>query len=159
MVIKNKNLFYWGSFMGLLKRLAVSILLLVIIGCSPLTSQQKSEYDLMKNDGVLVEEKNAGAGAALGILPGFGAFYAREPVVGVVDLLLWPISILWDPVVGYEMSKKVNYDLTVSKLERDKSKELTKLENQRDLGNISKEEYVTQKRTIATKYDFRFDGV
>ena len=90
----------------------------------------------------------------LGVLPGFGAFYGREPLVGVVDLLLWPASILWDPVVGYETYKKINYDLTVSSIKKTKQKELVELENQRDLKNIDNVEYVAKKREIAQKYEY-----
>ncbi|MGB5536716.1 MAG: hypothetical protein WBN08_12540, partial [Thiogranum sp.] len=119
-----------------------------------LNSQQKTEYALMEKDGVLIQEKDPTTGAVLGILPGFGAFYGREPLVGVVDLLLWPASILWDPVVGYETSKKVNYDLTVSSIAKTKRKELAELENQRDLNNIASVEYVAKKRQIEEKYEY-----
>ena len=108
----------------------------------------------MEKDGVLIQEKDPTTGAVLGILPGFGAFYGREPLVGVVDLLLWPASILWDPVVGYETSKKVNYDLTVSSIAKTKRKELAELENQRDLNNIASVEYVAKKRQIEEKYEY-----
>jgi len=109
---------------------------------------------MMEKDGALVQEKNPNTGAVLGILPGFGAFYGREPLVGVVDLLLWPISILWDPAVGYETSKKVNYYITVSSLEKEKNKKLNELENQHDLGNIDNIKYVSRKREIEQKYDY-----
>jgi len=145
--------------MGFFKNTLILLSVSMVIGCSPLTQQQKAEYDLMKNEHVLVEEKNPTTGAVLGILPGFGAFYAREPLVGVVDLLLWPLSVLWDPVIGFEMSKKVNFDLTLSQLERKKSRELTELENERDLEKISNVEYVTRKRVIEQKYDYRTDGI
>jgi len=141
------------------KNLAFLVLAgILAAGCTPLTGEQKAEYDLMQQEEVLVEEKNPVSGAVLGVLPGFGAFYAREPLVGVVDLLLWPASILWDPVVGYEMSKKVNYRATVAELERKRGKELTDLENQRDLGKIDDENYVAQKREIERRYDFRYDN-
>lgn len=115
---------------------------------------QKAEYDLMKQDGVLVEEKNPVTGAWLGILPGFGAFYAREPLVGVVDLLLWPISVLWDPVVGYESSKKVNYTLTTTTLAREKEKALADLQGQRDRQEIDAATFDTRKREIERQYTY-----
>lgn len=127
----------------------------LLVGCTTLNTQQKTEYALMERDHVLVKEKDPTTGAWLGILPGGGAFYGREPLVGVVDLLVWPISVLWDPVVGFETSKKVNYDLTVSELQRTKSKELSELENERDLKRIDEATYVAQKRAIEQKYDYR----
>lgn len=123
-------------------------------GCTTLTPAEKTEYNLMQNERVLIQEKNPATGGWLGLLPGGGAFYAREPGVGILDLLLWPLSVLWDPVVGFEMSKKVNYDLTVATLERKKSKELGELQNQRDLKQISDTDYVAKKREIEQRYDY-----
>lgn len=140
--------------MKFLKFIFVLVSISIAFGCTTLNSQQKTEYALMEKDGVLIQEKNPTTGAVLGILPGFGAFYGREPLVGVVDLLLWPASILWDPVVGYETSKKVNYDLTVSSIAKTKRKELVELENQRDLNNIASVEYVAKKREIEEKYEY-----
>ena len=74
--------------------------------------------------------------------------------MGGLDLLLWPLSVLWDPVVGFELSKKVNYDLTVAEMSRAKSKELSDLENERDLKKIDDTTYVTRKREIEQKYDY-----
>lgn len=140
--------------MKYVKPLIVILLLATCIGCSTLTTQQKSEYDLMKQDGVLVDEKDPATGAWLGLLPGGGAFYGREPLVGVVDLLLWPASILWDPVVGYETSKKVNYHITKESLEKDKEKQLIELDDERILGELSDAEYVAKKRAIESKYNY-----
>jgi hypothetical protein len=108
----------------------------------------------MKENDVLIQEKDPTSGAWLGLLPGVGAFYGREPLVGVVDLLLWPASILWDPVVGYETSKKVNYEITKGSLEKNKGKEMVELDNRRILGEVSDVEFVAQKRVIKQKYDY-----
>lgn len=140
--------------MKTIKSFLALLLLAASIGCTTLTPQEKVSYDLMKNDNVLIEVKKPKTGAWLGVLPGFGAFYAREPLVGIIDLLLWPISIFWDPVVGYEMSKKINYDLSRSSLQREQGKALTGLENQRTMKEINEDEYVTQKREIEQKFDY-----
>jgi len=136
------------------KSVLVLLVLLAMIGCTTLSAEQKNEYSMMEKSGVLIKEKDPMTGILLGILPGGGSFYGREPVVGVVDLLLWPASILWDPVIGHETSKTVNYKLTVSSLQKAKQKELSELENQKDLSNISNVEYVTKKREIEQKYNY-----
>src|SRR5450759_1121855 len=87
------------------KSILVLLVLSVMIGCTTLTPAQKNDYDMMEKDGVLIKEKDPTTGMLFGLLPGGGSFYGREPVVGVVDLLLWPVSILWDPVIGHETSK------------------------------------------------------
>jgi hypothetical protein len=138
-----------------LRMLVAAVALAGLAACTTLNQQQKAEYDLMKQDGVLVEEKNPVTGAWLGILPGFGAFYAREPLVGVVDLLLWPLSVLWDPVVGYESSKKVNYTLTTNTLARDKEKALADLQAQRDRQEIDAATFASRQAEIERKYTYR----
>jgi hypothetical protein len=145
---------FWGISMQLLKRLTALLAIGVVVGCTTLTSQQKTQYDLMQKDGVLIQEKTPSTGAWFGLLPGGGSFYGRQPAVGVLDLLLWPLSVLWDPVVGYETSKKVNYDLTVGSLQREKEKALSELENQKDLKNIDDVTYVARKREIEQKYNY-----
>lgn len=137
-----------------IKLLFAVLSLTTSIGCTTLTTQEKAEYSIMKENDVLIQEKNPTTGAWLGLLPGFGAFYGREPLVGVVDLLLWPASILWDPVVGYETSMKVNYHVTKKSIAKDKAKELTELDNKRVLGEVSDVEYVAEKRVIEQRYNF-----
>ncbi|MEB3735962.1 hypothetical protein ULF88_22075 [Halopseudomonas pachastrellae] len=70
---------------------AAAAALSLMTGCATgLSSIQEREYNAMQAQGVLVEEKNPTTGAVLGILPGFGSFYAREPGYGFVNLLFWP---------------------------------------------------------------------
>ncbi len=107
-----------------------------------------------QNNRVLVEEKSPGTGAAFGILPGGGSFYAREPVLGVVNLLLWPLSVLWDPLSGYQGSMAINYDMTKFKLRKDKESETTELDDRLASGEIDEKKYIAQKRKIDQKYNF-----
>ena len=79
----------------------------------------------MERDGVLIEEKNPNTGIVLGLLPGGGSFYAREPAFGVVNLLMWPASILWDPISGSDGAKSINYELTKHHLHSEKNKEIS----------------------------------
>jgi hypothetical protein len=130
--------------------------LFTLTGCaSGLNSMQQREYRAMDNAGVLIEEKNPTTGAVLGILPGFGSFYAREPAFGIVNLLFWPLSILWDPVSGYEGSKAINYDVTKQKLNRDMKAELSELDSRLTLEQVTTAEYVIEKRKIEEKYNYQ----
>ncbi len=131
------------------------ITLIFTIGCaSGLNSIQKREYMAYKNNRVLVEEKDPGIGAFFGILPGGGSFYAREPLLGVLNLLLWPFSILWDPLSGYQGSMAINYDMTKYKLRKDKQREIGKLDDALSAGEINAKQYIGEKRKIDQKYDF-----
>ena len=126
----------------------------LVSGCAtPLNNAQKQELNHWKHAGVKVEEKNEVAGVALGLLPGGGSFYSREYALGVVNLLLWPASILWDPISGYNGSQAINYYATQTQVNRLKKQEMAKLDDQLTLGEIDDREYVKARREIENKYD------
>lgn len=137
------------------KTLALGLLLSItlISGCAtPLNSNQKQELRGYQAKGLAVEEKNPGAAAALGILPGFGSFYVREYGAGVVNLLLWPASVLWDPVSGYEGAQSINYYATKHRVEKLEDKEMARLEDKLMLDSIDNKKFVAEKREIEDKY-------
>jgi hypothetical protein len=135
------------------KTILVLLAATTLPGCATmLTSEQSREYQSYQAKGLLVEEKNPTAGAVLGILPGGGSFYARAYGWGVVNLLLWPASILWDPVSGYEGSETINYYATKASLDGKMRKEFENLDDQLMTGLINKDEYVRQKHAIQSKY-------
>lgn len=141
-----------------MKILSKSVLALVvssIVGCSSgLNTMQEREYAAMKHDGVLIEEKNPNVGMALGLLPGGGSFYAREPGYGVINLLMWPLSILWDPISGKDGAKAINYDVTTHQLKLEKEKEMSILDEKLSLNEIDNKTYVLEKRKIENKYSY-----
>jgi len=135
-----------------------SVLLLCAVvfigGCaSGLSSIEKRQYMAYEREGVLIKEKNPTTGAVLGLLPGIGSFYAREPALGVVNLLFWPISILWDPISGYQGSKSINYSATVYQRKQQKDKALDELADNLAVGHINSKQYIAKKRDIERKYD------
>lgn len=141
--------------MKIKKITSVAALVITLTGCaSGLNSIQKREYESFKQNNVLIEEKNLSNGIVLGLLPGGGSFYAREPGFGVVNLLCWPLSILWDPVSGYEGSMAINYHVTKHKLSQDEKKELSALEDKLLAGEIDSKQYLSAKRAVARKYDY-----
>ncbi|WP_160288114.1 gas vesicle protein GvpG [Pseudomonas knackmussii] len=138
----------------LVKRaLAAAVVVGMCSGCATgLNSQQKTEYARYEAKGQLVEEKSPGTGAALGLLPGGGSFYGREYGYGVLNLLLWPLSILWDPVSGYDAAKSINYQATKASLDAKEEKELTALDDQLKAGQIDVSSYTLEKRKLDKKY-------
>jgi hypothetical protein len=126
-----------------------------LAGCAtPLSSPQKREYEAMKGGGMLIEEKTPATGAVLGLLPGGGSFYAREPALGVVNLLLWPLSILWDPISGYEGSKSINYDASKQEARKKREREIEGLDDKLKAGQISNTEYLAEKQKLDKRYEF-----
>ena len=132
---------------------ALALVVVVCSGCG-LNSRQEAELRAMQSDNVAVREKSEGTAAALGILPGCGAFYTRQWGVGIVDLLLWPFSVLWDPIAGYEEAKAINYDVSRENVKRLRKQEQTVLDQQLEDKKISQEEYTLQSRKLEKKYTY-----
>lgn len=133
----------------------VLIFVVLLGGCATgLNSFQEREYMAFEQDNVLVHEKNPTTGGWLGLLPGGGSFYAREPGFGMVSLLFWPLSILWDPVSGVDGSKAINYHMTKAKLERQKKAEIQNLDDELLVGKIDHQTYVLEKRKVVAKHTY-----
>lgn len=141
--------------MKLVNKIAILTFAALVTGCaSGLNSLQQREYAAFENDGVLIEEKNPTTGMILGFLPGFGSFYVREPALGVANLLLWPVSILWDPISGKDGSMAINYDITKHHLKKEKKQAIAVIEGQFAVNEISKDEFFSAKKKIDAKYDY-----
>ncbi|MCX6179084.1 MAG: hypothetical protein NT163_06950 [Chlorobiales bacterium] len=125
----------------------------LISGCAtPLNSMQTIEYKSWKSKGVLVEEKSPSTAAALGILPGGGSFYTGNTGLGIVNLLCWPASILWDPVSGSDGAKSINYYATKASLDKKKGKELSELNDKLTTGSVKNQDYIRLKQEIEVRY-------
>lgn len=137
------------------KKTAVVLLAITLLaGCATgINSRQKLELQTYESRGLAIEEKKPGTATALGILPGGGSFYGREYGLGVVNLLLWPLSICWDPVSGYNAATRINYIETKQHVATLKNKETNEL-NQRMLhGLIDEYSYRVELANISQKYD------
>ena len=93
----------------------ICIALFTLTSCvSGLNSYQENELKEIKHarPDIYTESKNPQGAAALGLFIGFGSFYTGNIATGVASLLLWPLSILWDPINGYNGAMKENYFAT-----------------------------------------------
>ncbi|KAA6233304.1 hypothetical protein FP507_00380 [Chlorobium phaeovibrioides] len=126
---------------------------MLFTGCaSGLNSVQTSEYKTWEAKGLLVKDKDPGTAAALGILPGGGSFYTGNIGLGMVNLLMWPASILWDPISGSNGAKSDNYFATKTVVAKKQTAEISELDDKLRLKQINTEEYVMAKRNIEKKY-------
>lgn len=133
--------------------LATLLAATTLTGCaSPLSSSQKAELDVYRLRGLEVQEKNPATGAALGILPGGGSFYARNYGLGIVNLLLWPVSVLWDPISGRNGAESINYQATKTVVGQRRYQELKELDNRLSTQSITPEAYTAEKARIETRY-------
>src|SRR5574344_946882 len=107
---------------NLIKGVSICILSASLFsGCaSKISGGQEKELKSYQAKGLYVEEKSVGGAAALGILPGGGSFYTRNYGLGIVNLLFWPISVLWDPVSGAWGAESINYYATKEKVDKEK---------------------------------------
>lgn len=134
------------------KRSFISLLSLVIItSCASLNSAQDKELKTWQAKNLEVREKNPSMAAGLNVLPGIGDFYNGNVGLGVVNLLLWPASVLWAPVGGADGAKEVNYYATkayVDELENNKKKVKGELESAYMLGQIDKKDYFVASKKL-----------
>lgn len=136
-----------------IKTTIVLFIALLASGCATgLNSVQEMEYRKMEASNVLVKEKDPSTGAVLGLLPGGGSFYAREPGFGILNLLMWPLSILWDPISGYQGSKAINYAITKEDMHKKMTTEISALDDRLAAGTIKTPDYVIEKHKIEQKY-------
>ena len=137
------------------RKLALTALITLTAGCaSGLNSQQKAELAYYEANNLEVREKNPGTGAALGLLPGGGSFYGRSYGYGVVNLLLWPVSIFWDPVSGYDAAQSINYQATRAHVDSQRRKAMDSLDAQLQSDEIDIKRYTLEKRKVDDKYAY-----
>lgn len=108
----------------------------------------------MKAEDMYVEEKSPGTATALGFLLGGGSFYTRQWGLGVVDLLLWPFSILWDPIAGYEGAQVINYSESQFNAKHHMKREISALDEKIERKEITDEQYRRERKKIEEKYSF-----
>ncbi|MFJ4442700.1 hypothetical protein ACIPZ8_11460 [Pseudomonas sp. NPDC089422] len=139
--------------MSTVRNLTAAALIALTTGCATgLNSVQESELAGYRARNLSVEEKKPGLAAGLGLLPGGGSFYGRAYGFGVVNLLCWPLSILWDPVSGHDAAEMINYQATKAHVATLKKREMDELDAQLETEAIDIKRYALDKRRIDEKY-------
>ncbi len=141
----------------LTKILSLLMIIMSLSACvSGLNSYQKREMSAYRAKKIAVEPKSEVLGVVLGLLPGGGSFYTENYGIGVVDLIFWPLSILWDPINGYNGAESINYYATKEAVNYEKNEKLKKLDNQLISKEINNTEYLVKKREIESSYDYNY---
>lgn len=139
--------------MSALRNVSAAVLIALTAGCaSGLSRDQESELAGYRANHVDVQEKNPGLAAGLGILPGGGSFYGRAYGYGVVNLLLWPLSIIWDPVSGYDAAESINYQASKAHVAGMKRKDMDRLDAKLAANEIDLRTYTLEKRKVEEMY-------
>lgn len=135
------------------KLVSLSLLALMLSSCvTGISGSETREYAMLKKKNYDIETKNKYVGAALGILPGGGSFYTGHALIGIGNLLLWPASVLWDPINGYNGAEKINYDNTKEFVSKKREMEVRDLTVQFEAGKVGHKEYIIKKQKIEDKY-------
>jgi len=102
------------------KRGRIALLALVMsclggISCAKSSRELSMEVrECVKTDQVQpVKKKNPRVGAALGFAFGGGSFYTRQWELGILDAATWPLSMAWDPFIGYWGAERINDQATL----------------------------------------------
>lgn len=91
----------------------------------------------------------------LGFLPGGGSLYHGNYSDGVVGILTWPFSIIWETNIGWDTAKYTDFRVTKDYLESQKVIEIEKIDLDFNQNNVSAEEYLVFKDKIINKYDYK----
>ena len=134
-------------------RAAVVTSLLLVSACvTGLNSVQLQELKGYEARGLKVVVESETAAAWLGIAPGGGSFYTGNIGFGIVNLLLWPLSIVWDPISGRNGAQMNNYAATKERVHRLQNEELDALLLELRLKTIDPNQYRLEKDAINRKY-------
>lgn len=140
--------------MSTIRNLTAAALIALTTGCATgLNSAQESELASYRARNLAVEEKSPGLAAGLGLLPGGGSFYGRAYGFGVVNLLFWPLSILWDPMSGHDAAEMINYQATKAHIATLKKHDMDELDAKLESDSIDLKRYTLDKRRIDEKYN------
>lgn len=140
--------------MSTIRNLTAAALIALTTGCATgLNSAQESELASYRARNLAVEEKSPGLAAGLGLHPGGGSFYGRAYGFGVVNLLFWPLSILWDPVSGHDAAEMINYQATKAHVATLKKHDMDELDAKLESDSIDLKRYTLDKRRIDEKYN------
>ncbi|MNE90553.1 hypothetical protein D3C80_1880790 [compost metagenome] len=71
-----------------------------------------------------------------------------------MNLLFWPLSILWDPVSGHDAAESINYTATKAHVSRLQQKEIDSLDERLQTGQIDVAQYTLEKRKVDRKFRF-----
>ncbi len=71
----------------------------------------------------------------------------------MVNLLFWPLSILWDPVSGHDAAEMINYQATKAHVATLKKHDMDELDAKLESDSIDLKRYTLDKRRIDEKYN------
>ncbi len=136
-----------------MKKTIIVFAAILTSGCaSGLNTTQHQELLGYEAKGLVIEEKSTGTAAILGLLPGGGSFYTRQYGAGVLDLLLWPYSVLWDPINGYNGAQEINYHASVANCSKLKNTDMSNLDALLMTKQVDNSQYILKKHAIDNKY-------
>ena len=129
-----------------------SLLCLATSCATGLNSLQQQELKAYEARNLKVVEDSETAAAWWGIAPGGGSFYTGNVGYGILNLLLWPISICWDPISGRNGAQFNNYAATRQHVQTLENEELEALDSKLQTKLIDLNDHTLQRDAIHRKY-------
>lgn len=138
-----------------MKLILIAFLIMTQACVSGLNTNQKRKLSAIQNQlpELYEEEKSVPAAVALGSLPGGGSFYTRNYGTGLINLLLWPLAVLWEPINGYNGATEINYYASKAAIKAQEKKEISALKQKLIHDEISDREFALEVLEVNKKYD------
>jgi len=136
--------------------LLFSVIFLVTSCAAGVNPKQRLAYQEYKEKGLLIESRNPEEASSYGFLPGGASFYNGDYDVGLFNILLWPVSILWEVMHGSDRAKFLNLEDTEREIYKKFKSEIAELDELNYLDQISTSEYNKRAREIFKKYYNRY---
>ncbi|TVP60581.1 MAG: hypothetical protein EA349_01130, partial [Halomonadaceae bacterium] len=122
---------------SVVKVAVIALICVVVSGCaSGLTASQNRELRSYQEKGLAVEEKSVAGATAAGLIFGGGSWYTGNYGPAVANTLLWPVSIFWDPVSGYNGARTANYYATLEYVREQRNEAMDELDYMLEDGDI-----------------------
>ena len=133
----------------------VVLLLLLIIKKAKsfsINNQQLAKLKIYQDKGFYINKKSPLLGLFVGLFPAGGCLYLKHFIFGIISILSYPLSIIWEIVIGYFGSLKVNYFATLQFVNESYTAEEKKLDNLLLEMNDNGKYYIAAKKELDKKY-------
>jgi hypothetical protein len=133
----------------------IFLLLLIIIKKAKsfgIDNQQLLKLKLYQSKGFYIKEKKPFLGLVFALFPAGGSIYLKHFIFGIISILTYPLSIIWEIIIGYFGSLKVNYFVTSQFVNENYVAEEKKLDHLLLEVNDNGKSYIVAKKELDQKY-------
>jgi hypothetical protein len=115
--------------------------------------KQRAAYNIYKEKKILVESRDPNKAVKMGFLPGGSSFYNGDYDVAVFNILLWPVSILWEAGNASDRAILLNLEESEELIKKTFKLELSRIEEEKNLELIDEDTYKIKFLELYSKYN------